>query len=373
MDTLQYSIAFVCSSSSFGGLEMNQVRMAKWMQQRGHLVRVICVKGTKVHAFARENEISCILIKKPAKYFAVRAGFKLHNILKKEKLDIIFIRYNPDISMAVFAKFFSYGKTKIVYHQGMQFEVSKKDILHTIKYSFFNAWISTLPSMAEKVKQKTRLNPANIHVIPLGLNVGRILGKETNTSELRKKLGLPGQKNVLGILGRFSPMKGQDFVIECLRELNEQQQTDLYLLLTGEPTLNREGQKFYDKVRALVKDCDMENRVAFQGFTKNVHEFFNAIDVFIMSSQKETYGMVTVEALVSGIKVLGTDSGGTTELLEYGKYGWLYQPGNKEDFKTKLLEVLNNPSKSQKYHKEIIDKYSHKAQCEKLEELFINI
>lgn len=60
-----------------------------------------------------------------------------------------------------------------------------------------------------------------------------------------------------------------------------------------------------------------------------------------MATQAETFGAVTIEAMASEIPVLGTNSGGTPEILENGKLGFLYEPNNQKSF-LQVFEEFNN-------------------------------
>ena len=68
------------------------------------------------------------------------------------------------------------------------------------------------------------------------------------------------------------------------------------------------------------------------------------LDVSLMCSIAETFGMVTIESLSLGIPVIGTQSGGTPELLQNGKFGFLYPSGNTKYLSEKMKQImLNNP------------------------------
>src|SRR5690606_12125453 len=105
------------------------------------------------------------------------------------------------------------------------------------------------------------------------------------------------------------------------------------LLIVGEPTINDpKGKAYYDELLKYISSHQLEEYVFMADFTTNVTAFYKAIDVFVMSSVGETYGMVTLEALLSKVPVIGTNSGGTSELLGQKKFGELYEVGEIESF-----------------------------------------
>jgi glycosyltransferase involved in cell wall biosynthesis len=92
-----------------------------------------------------------------------------------------------------------------------------------------------------------------------------------------------------------------------------------------------------------------------------------------MPSKKETFGMVTVEAMLSSKPVIGTNSGGTPELLVFGKLGQLFEYQNQEDLVSKVENILLD---KYNYHEQIekaksiaINQYDSKVMCNSLEKL----
>jgi D-inositol-3-phosphate glycosyltransferase len=91
----------------------------------------------------------------------------------------------------------------------------------------------------------------------------------------------------------------------------------------GEPTRN-EGDAYLRQLEQQVVRLGLQAQVHFRGFRANPAVFYHAIDVFMMASISETYGMVTLEALASGVPVVGAACGGTLELVQHNHTGLLY-------------------------------------------------
>ena len=145
-------------------------------------------------------------------------------------------------------------------------------------------------------------------------------------------MGCESDAQLIGVLGRIDEKKGQLFLVQALEQIRASGE-ELELLIVGEPTINDpRGKAYYDQLMCYIADHQLESVVHFAGFTQDVARFYNAIDVFVMSSIGETYGMVTLEAMLSGVPVLGTDSGGTPEILGRGRLGELYVPENMDAF-----------------------------------------
>lgn len=88
----------------------------------------------------------------------------------------------------------------------------------------------------------------------------------------------------------------------------------------------------------------MERFVEFRGYQKNPIEMLSEMDVGIMSSQCEAFGRVTVEYMMAGMPVIGSNSGGTPEIVVPGETGWLYEPGNDEQLAERMAAYIENPA-----------------------------
>ena len=70
-----------------------------------------------------------------------------------------------------------------------------------------------------------------------------------------------------------------------------------------------------------------------------------AADVVLMCSRFESFGRVTVEAMLAGKPVIGAASGGTAELIQDGETGLLYEPGNHDELAMKIEYLFEHPEK----------------------------
>ena len=148
---------------------------------------------------------------------------------------------------------------------------------------------------------------------------------------------------MLGVLGRIDPKKGQDFLIEALPVLDEKLGIEYHLLIAGSSTLG-EGEAYEKSLHGRVQALELNGRVHFRKAAEDVRPFYRAIDVFCMPSEGETYGMVTLEALASGLPVVGTDRDGTREILGRTESGVLYEFGEVGSFGEAIARIIRMQS-----------------------------
>lgn len=369
------NICFYCSSLSWGGLEMNVVKIAARMKKRGWNIFIYCAENSKIKEEATTIGLTTRIINRNRKYYDFINAYRVYKQLKKDQINLLWVNDTRDISLAGLTKTFSVNTIKVVYQQCMQIGIKKRDLPHTIRFSKIDAWIPPLHFLAEQIKKMTRFNPDKIHVIPSGLEIEKFKDTPLSKNDARKKLNLPTDRLIIGVIGRFSPFKGQYFLIEAIHQLKKEN-ISIDLLIVGESTMG-EGDAHYESLKKMVKEYALEDVVHFRPFMKEVINFYKAIDIFVMASKGETFGMVTIEAMMSGTPIIGTNSAGTPEILDFGKLGSLYQPEDLNNFCEQLKPMLQDKTGIEKIAKKAQEvaqqKFSSINECEEIEKVLAQL
>lgn len=368
------NICFYCSSQSWGGLEINIVRHALWMTERGHNIIVYCVESSPLHKNAIEKDLTIRIVKKNKKYFDIINAYKVKKLLKSDNIQFVWLRDNRDIGTIGIAKILSKNKFKIVFQQGMQISIPKKDIIHNIRFNRIDIWLTPLKRLADELKQNTNFPADKTYIVPIGIETDKFFPSKYSKTKARQILKLPVERKIIGIIGRIDPKKGQLFLVKALSELHKRG-LKYDLLIVGEKTKNHTD-IFYDNFISEINKSNIKSHIHLRPFIEDTSLFYNSIDVFTMASEKETYGMVTIEALVSGVVITGTNSGGTPEILDYGIYGQLFAPGYIDDFCNIIMKIDKNfddyRQKALSAQKIALQKYSHIKECQEIEKILIH-
>jgi glycosyltransferase involved in cell wall biosynthesis len=360
-----HKIAYLCGTKAWGGLEMNQIRNAEWMRDRGHTVVVFCVKDSPVYNAAILKNLSISIIKQHRHHYDFFNAFVLLKALKAIKIEHLFFRATFDMSIAASIRFLSRGRIKTHYFMEMAFEKNKRHFFRTWRYSFFDSWICPLAYLKEQVLINSNFPEKKILVIPSGIDLKEF--KPANKVEAREKLGLPNERKIIGLIGRFESKKGQLLALEAMKYVT----IDFLLLLVGEETLDQKS-NYLNELKHFIREQKLVDKVQFLNFTQSPADVFNAIDWTLMASYSETFGMVTLESMACGTPVIGSDSGGTKSLLNEGKLGILFEPKNPQDLAEKLNYVLTTPSlisKSQLVAS--AQTFDYNKVCERVEKLLV--
>ena len=356
-------IGYLCSSNSWGGLEMNHLRNAVWMKERSHEVVILCVENSPLHLKAIQEKLPIILINRHRKYYDFKAGKHLAKVISKENISHLMIRDNRDVSVSAIAKRYAKNPTfHLSYFMEMQLGVKKTNLLHTLRFRKIDLWSCPLNWLQSQVESMTKMDMSKTVVIPSGLNLSHFQ-KELSLSEARTLLDLPIDKTILGMIGRFDPAKGQLLLLKALKELKDK---DVCICLLGEPTRN-EGLGYSEQIERFIRENDLSHRVFIRPFRDDIITFYKAINAFVMASKAETFGMVTIEAMASGTPTIGSNAGGTPEILGQGKFGYLFETLNVKSLTDTIESFLKSDPISKEALLQEVQKYDHQRVCSAIE------
>ncbi|MCK4460583.1 MAG: glycosyltransferase family 4 protein [candidate division Zixibacteria bacterium] len=372
VSTRDYGIGFLCASASWGGLEMNVLRLALWLKDRGWKVILYGQKGTGLFENAEAGGISVRHLNSTFKYGDLVNARRLARYVKQDNVQRLIINYGKDLFLAVLAKIFSGRFFKLLMQQHLHVGGAKKDLFHTWEYRHLDAWIVPLPMFADRLKLNTRLDPAKIHIIPFGLELDRFTRRRPDRMGARRRLNLPEEAIMAGIVGRLDVKKGQDVLIRAGRLVHEAG-CPLHLLIVGDRTAN-DPEGFFELLETLTEQLELKPFVHFRPHQADVERIYAAMDIFVLASHSETYGMVTIEAMASRCPVIGTAGGGTVQIIEDGVNGLLVPPQHDRKLAEAILKLVNDSNLAERLasqaESDAISRYSHLRQVDLLEGLF---
>ncbi len=158
-----------------------------------------------------------------------------------------------------------------------------------------DATIAVSETVAERLRN-WGMAARKITVIPNGVDFGRVEFDPAERARVRREHGIGEDAYVVGVLGRLDPNKRFNLVIDAMVPLLGQQTK---LLIVGDGA---------DRARleVLAREHGVAEHVIFAGERHDVAAMLSALDLFIASSEQETFGLSVLEAMANGIPVLYT-------------------------------------------------------------------
>ncbi len=196
---------------------------------------------------------------------------------------------------------------------------------------------------ADKIKEIHEIEDSKIEILNNCLDPFYYYPRSFDKPDfLLKRYGLTENQTILFSLSRLSSSekyKGYDHTFEILSRLIGKK-PELMYLVAGK--YDEEEKKRLDKLIAKFK---IQNHVKLIGFVDEaeITDYFLLSDIFILPSKKEGFGIVFIEAMASGLRVIAGNKDGSVDALKQGELGKLVDPDNLNEIEQALVDLLNHP------------------------------
>jgi glycosyltransferase involved in cell wall biosynthesis len=173
-------------------------------------------------------------------------------------------------------------------------------------------------------------------VIPYGFDPPEGDENGAARARIRHELGLDEQTFVIGWAGRLTAVKRPLHLVRTLRSVVDCG-VDAHLILVGDGEDRSETE-------ALAHELGVSGRSHFVGFHRNIHDWYAAFDVFLLTSLNEGTPVVAIEALAAGRPVVATAAGGTATVVREGESGYVLPVGDVAGLADRLVRLANDPA-----------------------------
>ncbi len=338
MKRLQKRVALVCFSRSLGGLELSTIRIAQAMEKKSVSTVVIVPNSSPLEQRANDANLHVNTITPHLKYGDISTALHLARVLKDQQIELVLLMQSRDIHLAAIASVIT-PQVKLVFYQQMNSRYNKRDFIHTWIYSKLSLWISLTQSMKEDVLSYTRMPREKVKVVPLGIDLLQFDPSHYDKNDARTSFGLSTNGYTIGVLGRLDKLKGQHVLLQAVPEVVKQH-PNVTFLIAGDETAGEHGYKEY--LMKLGRTLDIERYVKYVPFTEDVPRLMAALDVFVLPSFSETFGLVVVEAMAMERPIIATNAGGLPEIITNGKTGLLIKPRDATAVAWAIHRVLSD-------------------------------
>jgi glycosyltransferase involved in cell wall biosynthesis len=345
-----------CLSPDLGGLELFMVSCFQNFKEKTNC-KVIVAQNTKLDNYL-ENEEKFYIARN--KLFPIFPALKLAKYIDNNDIDIIHFHWTKDINVIVLAKILSKKKPQVIQTRNMTMTRFKDDFYHKWLYSHINTMHAVTYQVKEQLEKfiPKEVCP-NVQMVYMGCEANKI--DEIKVNDLKEKYSLTDEF-IIGIVGRIEEGKGQYLVIEAIERLKEH---NIKAIIVGH-TMDEE---YLESLNEKSKQLDIENKIIFTGFTKEVNEHMQLFDANILATPKETFGLVVIEAMANKVCMIATNAGGPLEIIEDNVDGLLFDR-TSEDLANKIKKLYENKDLKEKMalkgYKKAKEKFDKQTQLDKL-------
>ncbi len=298
--------------------------------------------------------------------------FKSISVLKKlhkeYKFDLV---YSNTLAVLLGAIFARKKSIKHIWHVHEIIEHPKfiAWLYPKLVYHFSNIIICNSESTKDNIVSKEKKNLKKIKVVHNGIDF------QNTTSQIGKRdFGFTDDDVIITLVGRINRLKGHNWLLQTFKEYFNNTK-NIKILFVGSPVPNQE---FYlQDIEEYIALNNLTEFVKIIPFTPNLNDIWNITDIAVMPSiEKESFGLVAVEAMMASKPVVAANHGGLTEIVINEETGFLVEPNNKSALKEALEKLINNPELRNSFGKNglqrAIENFSIEKYVTKIEDILEN-
>src|SRR5271165_1047453 len=261
---------------------------------------------------------------------------QLTRIFARERPDIVHSRNWATIESVIAAKL---ARVSVVVHSEHGRDLNtmgrqpwRRRVLRRVSYACADRVFCVSQELKDYYSREIGLPSRSFEVIPNGVDVERYRPDQQARAERRAALGAGPGTTVVGTVSRLDPVKDHSTLLQAA-EMALKSGVDLRLVIVGDGTQRAALEK------ELASKLNLSRRTLFAGEVRNVADWLNSFDVFVLPSLSEGMSNTLLEAMDVGVAPIATAVGGNPEVVEHGHSGLLVRPGDAKEICDHLVRL----------------------------------
>ncbi len=333
------TVCFFNTSKHWGGGEKWHIDMATGLARRGWRVVAVSEKAGRLN---RKMKICGLPVYDLAvsnlSFLNIFKILRTRKILKKEKIDVLVISLPSDLKLAgPAARRARVGK--VIYRRGSSIPIRNSRLNRYLLQSCVTDIIANSSETKKSILANNQaiFDPEKIHVIYNGLDLDEWDSRDAAPVYRPRAGDLHNRRQkeiVLGTAGRLEIEKGHSHLIDLAAALKVKG-LKFTLLIAGKGRLR-------GKLETYAKNRGVGKEVIFTGFVEDMRNFMESIDIFALSSLREGFGYVLIEAMASRRPVVAFNLASTSEIIDDGESGFLVEPGDIDRMASRVARLAGD-------------------------------
>lgn len=220
-----------------------------------------------------------------------------------------------------------------------------------------NKIIAVSKAVARVVSESEEVGMEKIWVIYNGVDTKRFVPVK-DREEVRRELNISKDDILIGTIANFSPVKGQNYLIEAAKTIIPNY-PNLKVILVGDGPTKKECEKLSAQF--------LNKSIIFTGVRHDPDRILGALDIFVMPSLHEGLSNAILQAMASGLPVVASDGGSNPEIIEDGTDGFIFKAQDHISLREKLELLLKAPKLRTEMgynaRKKVVEKFQFEQMC----------
>jgi glycosyltransferase involved in cell wall biosynthesis len=325
-------------SKSWGGMEMFTVTSCDSLQKYHYDVTLACIERSPIDAESDKLNLTKIRFKNPS-YLSIRKIIKLARFISDNRIDLIHVHFSKDLWTVVSALILLRLKIPLVFTKHLGSFILKRDFMHRWIYRRVNCAIAISEVIRKNLIQTTPLKEEQIILLHNGVDLSRFNPKLYNRTKARKELNLLDTDFVFGMISRISPGKGHEDVIRATVKVI-QKNKNVKIVFVGASEVK---EKYYEeKLHSLIKHTNLNDKIIFTGFRKDIPELLSGFDAFLFPSRAEAFGIALIEAMAMGKPNIVCLTDGVIDIVHENETSLAFNRGDIDRLSEHMLSLIGD-------------------------------
>lgn len=362
------NILQIHSAKVLGGGEIHLYQLLRELSKRGHNL-TLAIKGDLITKFSNlDIDIRSLPLKNALDLISI---FKLVRIIKEKQIDIIHAHRGKDYWLAIMAATIA-KRVKVVITRHILKPLGKTYLHHHL-YKKVSKIIVVSNEVRDILIKENKISLEKLELIYNGVDLSDFNYNKFYNNSLKQEFNIDSNDIVVGAIGRLGDNKNQEFILEIAAKLKNQISNVKYLIIGQD---NSPDNSYKSKLEEMIRKFNLTDQVYLTGFREDIPAIIDILDILIIPSKQEAFGIVAIEAMAMKKVVLATRVGGLKEIIENGKTGFLL-PLEVEGFSEKIKQLIEESSLradiGEAGYQRVLNKYAIETMINKTEELYYDI
>ncbi len=322
---------------SWRGGEAQVFSLCRGLAGKGYNQTVVCQPGSPLEKRLKDINVDIVPMNMKGE-FDLPSAFRLARICSRRCIDLLHAHDAHAHALAWFSQMVP-PKRPVVVTRRVDFPVGRNPFSR-LKYTASYVHFIAISRGVREVLLKGGVSEKHLHLVHSGIDPRRFEDK-CDPQAFLKRFSLGGHEIIIGNIGALTDHKGQTYLIDAAPQILEKMpQARIFIIGEGELRSSLEAQ---------IRRLNLEGKVILTGYQEQIGDALSAMDVFVLSSHLEGLCTSLLDAMLMGVPVVATNTGGVPDAIIHGETGILIEPRNPGALAWAVIEMLEDRERSRRF------------------------
>lgn len=241
---------------------------------------------------------------------------------------------------------------------------------------FIDRIITVSTAVERFLMRSDTLHPGKVQTVFLGVDLAEFRALKDRAA-VRQEFHVPEAAPLIGMVGRLQAVKGHRYFLEAARLVKNELPAAKFIIVGDRLFNNPSDEGYPEQVKILIDHLGLGPDIVCTGFRNDVPDILGSMDVLVVSSLRESFGLVVIEAMAAGVPVVSTRCEGPEDTIEDNATGILVPVRDPQALAKGVISILADRERTKKMTsqaRERVEKmFTVGVQTQKIEKVYAGI